>query len=453
MKIIYQIGRLDSQMRPLRFTYEGNEYENELSSFALKEHLRDDTKVVLIYPVSLPFNRTLNPSFFKEEFKNKVEKIFKGDNKENILNYFNDPQDFFKDHPHSKIAVDFILIHSIGEYENVKFEGTYDDIVLEILFDMIKRAIDDEIEELYIDISSGLNIYVSALLEAMRHFAIFDQLQKLSNTSKCKIYKVFSDPIIGTSATLFQIYKTEVKFKVFFSSPIKKEDIDNYNLAKKLTVAIFQRDEREFKRKVQKNLENFAIHFSALKNAIPLANFTFELNEVSEIKNLMKEIIKTAEDERIHIDWRKSPALPKDDFLKVLLSLSFYIGIVKILKNGVNLRRDEEGMDIDSIENFKKIYEALGLTLNSTFLGKEVYNLKEGKDEQENTLKNKATEEWSSLSSFIEGLQSEVDERNFFAHAGFERNITEVRKSEEKLYFRYKENMKETIKGFLKNNI
>ncbi|MFN4220630.1 MAG: TM1812 family CRISPR-associated protein, partial [bacterium] len=211
-------------------------------------------------------------------------------------------------------------------------------------------------------------------------------------------------------------------------------------------------DERNFKNQVQKNLENFAIHFSALKNAIPLANFTFELNEVSEIKNLMKEIIKTAED-KIHIDWKKSPALPKDDFLKVLFSLSLYIGIVKILKNTVNLRRDEEGMDIDSIENFKKIYEALGLTLNSTFLGKEVYNLKEGKDEHGNTLMNKAIEEWRLLSGFLKGLQSEVNERNFFAHAGFERNITEVRKSGEKLYFRYKEGNKEEIKVFLKNNI
>ncbi|MEO0151715.1 MAG: CRISPR-associated CARF protein Csx1 [candidate division WOR-3 bacterium] len=439
MKLIYQIGRLDAQMKTLKFLYEGKEYEKELSSFALKEHFRSDVKVILIYPVSLPFNRALvnDKSQLGNDLKNKIRIILEDEDRRN--GYLENPRGFFQCHPHSKPEDDFILIHSMGEYEGVKFESSYDDIVLEILFDMIDRYIKDRFSELYIDISSGLNIYVSALLEAMRHFAIFDGLQNWSDSSRCKIYKVFSDPILGSSANIFQIHQVKTEFKTFFSSPIKKEDINNYKLSKGITEFLFKEDRRDFKNKLQNYFENFAIHFSAIKNATPLANFTFEFDDNSSIESFIKGIIEKAK-ERINENWKKSPNLSKEYFLKTLLSLSFYGGIVKTFKDKNLKIAGACGASLEEIKKFEEIYKIFGLKLNETILGKELYNLREGKDREGKTLIEKANDEWKLLKDYLptESETESFETRNLFAHAGFEKTITMVRKYNEKLYFTYK---------------
>lgn len=442
MRIVYQIGRLDTTMKPLKFEYRGKIYEKVLSSFVFKEYFKNEVSVILVYPVSLPINRGLiqERSNLEDNLKNKIKNIL--DSKEN---YLNNPCEFFREHPFTSQADDFILIHSIGEYEGLKFECSYDDIVLEILFDMIERYLKKEFNEIYVDISSGLNIYVSALLEAVRHFYVFHRLQDWDN-KKLKVYEIFSEPIIGSSANSYQIYNILMGFKAFFSSPISSQDINNYELSRKIVNSLFGNiNNRELKNKLQKCFENFAIHFSAIKNATPLANYTFEYDEICAIEDLIKKIIILGK-EKLSKDWKKSPQIPKSDFLKALLSLSFYKGIVKILKSNEISPEKGKGVALEELKKFEKLYDLVGLNLNFKFLGNEIRNLKKGKDRDGKTLSEKASECWKLLSNFIYSESNQFNPRNFFAHAGFERNITEVRKCNEQLYFRYKDNIKENIK-------
>lgn len=443
MRVIYQIGRLDSQMKSFTFIYNDKEYKDkQLSSFALKEHFGNSAKLILIYPVSLPFNRTLidNKSSLDDNFKQRIKDIWK-----NNEEYLNNPKEFFKLHPHFNLADDFIIIHSIGEYEGVKFVSSYNDIVLGILFDMIDRYMENRFNELYIDISSGLNIYISALLEAARHLYVFTKLQSW-NGNEVEIYKVFSEPIIGSSASEFRTFKEEMKFKTFFSSPIKKEDIDNYSLARRI-IKIIEKN-NEFKTKFQNCLENFALHFSALKNATPLVNYEFEKDKEEDIKDLIKKIVISGR-EKLNNNWKKSPSLPKDDFLKVLLSLSFYIGILKIL-NVIKLPNN--GVDIKEIKKrfgSKKssIYKKFAHHLNIIFVGNEISNL-------ENHIKNykkNFNREWIPLNEIVPRTHSQSDQRHFFAHAGFESVLVEINKCVDKIYVRYKEDVKEKIKRYLIN--
>ncbi len=434
-------------MKILKFIYKENEYEVGLSSFALKRCFGDCARLVLIYPVSLPLNKSLinqNPNL-NDDLKERIRKIL--DNKDE---YLENPREFFSFHPHNQEANDFILIHSIGEYEKVKFESSYDDIVLEILFDMIERYLNCRFEELYIDISSGLNIYIAALLEAVRHFSIFNRLQNW-HSEKCKIYKVFSEPIIGFTSTSYEIHEVPVEFKAFYSSPIKEQDIDNYQLSRKITESLFgDTHNREFKNKIQRYFENFAIHFSAIKNAIPLANYTFELDSSYDIEKLLKEIISLGK-KKLHENWRRSPQLSKENFLKTLLSLSFYKGITKIFEyENINPTGDR-GVSLEEIKRFKKVYEVFGLNLNITFLGNEIRNLAEAKDSEGMRLEDKVSDDWRSLNEFLYGEGSDFNPRNFFAHAGFERMITEVRKCNGKLYFRYRDQERDKVKEQLKD--
>ena len=449
MKLIYQIGRLDPQMKILKFRYKGNEYDVELSSFALKRYFGNCARLVLIYPVSLPLNKSLinQNSNLNDELKKRIEKIL--NNKDE---YLKNPTEFFIFHPHNQEANDFVLIHSIGEYEKVKFESSYDDIVLEILFDMIERYLDCGFEEIYIDISGGLNIYIAALLEAVRHFSIFNRLQNW-NSEKSKIYKVFSEPIIGSTSTTYEIYEVPVEFKVFYSSPIKKKDIDNYQLSRKITESLFgdAHNRQEFKNKIQRYFKNFAVHFSAIKNATPLANYTFEIDSSCDIEKSLREIISLGK-KKLYENWLKSPQLSKETFLKILHSLSFYKGIAKIFKcENINPTGDC-GVSLEEIKKFKKVYEVFGLNLNITFLGNEIWKLTEAKDDKNRRLKDKVSDDWKPLNEFINGEGNEFNPRNFFAHAGFERTITEVRKCNEKLYFRYMAQERDRVKDQLKDN-
>jgi len=456
MKLIYQIGRFDANyMNEVEFKFENETYTSPLSSISLKRYFlsqKFDTKLVLIYPVSIVYNESA------------VEKLKKNDSfaqkiNGNISNYLNEPRTVLESHPHNKEADDFLIIHSIGRYrlrENeVEFKSSYDDIVLEILCDMIERYIEvkDQKNEFYIDISSGHNIYVSALLEALKHFSVFSQLLNWQDKNlRPKIYITFSDPILGSSAKEFQIYIQSITFKAFFSSPVNKNDV-NRNNPEKLSKQIYENNTKK-KGELENFLENFVIFYSALKNNIPLALYHFERPSFDEIINFLKDIINEIKG-KLSRDWVKSPKLSKDNYLKVILSLGLYAGIVKVLEsNGIEKYSLEEGVELGEIKekfgsNENSIYKIFNLDFLITILGQEIYNLWEGKDKDNKRLIDKVNENWEKLGKYLYGESGNFVDRNFLAHAGFERNVAEIRRKCGKLYFRYASGFEERIKKCL----
>jgi CRISPR-associated protein Csx1 len=448
MKFIYQVGRFDKNYnKDINFIIDDKTYKAKLSSISLKNYFQKQPKLILIYPVSIMYNQSALQN--NDEFSQIIS--------EKISNYLENPKEVLKVHPHNKDADDFLVIHSIGEYKlfsNIeKFEGTYDDIVLAILCDMIKRLLEEKNKEneFYIDISSGHNIYVSAMLEALRHFSVFSKLLNWQNKKLIpKTYITFSDPILGSSAKEFKIHIQELRFKVFFSSPVSKNDIDK-NKKDRISKKLYENN-KERKNKLDEFFEKFIILYSAIKNNTPLVLYHFEYNKHNEIINFIKEIIEEIEN-KLSNNWRKSPSLSKDDYLKIILSLGFYAGIVEVLENKNIKKYDfEKGVGLDEIKHKAKcIYEIFNLNPLIHILGHEIYNLKEGKDEKGKKLIEKVSEKWEKLDKYLYGEGNSFKERNFIAHAGFERNITEVRKENNQLYFRYDSKFNEEIKSCLKN--
>lgn len=433
MKYIYQIGRLESRMQALKFSVDGKEFECELSSIALKNYLNSNTKLILIYPISLPFNKyLLDPkSNLDENFKNKIKEVL--DNREA---YFSNPFELFKLHPHTAYADDFLLIHSLGNYEEESFGGNFEDIVLEIFVDLVERDIKEAITELYVDISSGHNIYVSAMLEAVRHFSIFHGLSNWG-LQNFKVKIIFSDPIIGSSKQNFDIHKDhELVFKIFFSSPISREDLE-FKLARRIA-----EENRPFKREINNMLEFFSLCYSALKHNTPLVLYSCEFHSESQIKNLLLEVISHMK-KRLHKNWKNSPNLEKNDYLKLILSLSFYKGMIRMMsQHDISLR---DGVNINEIEKvFKKMYEVFGLDLNIELLGHELSILRKTISDKMK-LTNEISTNWQPLSNIILG-EGTFHKRNFIAHAGFERTVTEIKKENGKIYFRYKANEVDRIR-------
>lgn len=80
----------------------------------------------------------------------------------------------------------------------------------------------------------------------------------------------------------------------------------------------------------------------------------------------------------------------------------------------------------------------------------EIRNLKDGKDQDGKTISEKVKENWQRLSEFLFGESREIVPRNFLAHAGFERNSLELKKSEKGILVRYHESTFDRIKEVLK---
>ncbi|MCS7201152.1 MAG: CRISPR-associated CARF protein Csx1 [Patescibacteria group bacterium] len=436
MIYIYQIGRLERNLtKNLTFKIASEQYESSLSSFALKNHLSNlghDVKVIMIYPVSLPFNRALlNDTSLDSELRDKIGKIINDENEKK--KYLEDPRSFFEIHPHVREADDFIVVHSIGKYENIEFETQFDDIVLEIFADMVERISCDEDQKIYIDISSGHNIYIGSLLEAVRYFATFFSLTNW-NEKKIELYLVFSEPIRPDLSEVNVYIDYELKYKYFFSSPIKSTSNDPQNLSSN----IFKGESRN---RVKNLLENFLLIFSSIKNNVPLAVYAFGYSQKKEIDESISAVTNRIK-EKMRGDYRESPCLSKEIYIKMLLSLSFYRGIVKVLESLKISKCD--WVEINELkQKFTEVYKRFGLNLNNVFLSRDVNNIKP--EDMFNAVEQ-------SRSKQTEPNNINIDERNFFAHSGLVTHILDFELTHE-TEVRYKSEALDTIRKLLRKNV
>lgn len=454
MKVIYQVGRLDNPAQATKEFYIKNFHgekvdENdkaELSSIVLRDFLRkrdNEAKTVIIYPVSIVFNSKLPEYIQPEDLKKELADIFKDPS-----NYLKNPHEFIDRIELEKCRDEKLIVHSLGEYLGISLDASYDDIVLEILFDMIERYLKDDLEELYLDISSGHNIYISAILEAARHFAVFSHLVNwIDDTKSPKIYITFSDPIIGSSAKSFEIHIQQQRFTAFFSSPIKRKEAADHNFsflrniypdpdngAKGSEAAKIKQQVREKRKRLREKIEMFCLLFSAIKNNVPLYLYYQHYHSVDEIKEEIFKLIDHAKTQ-LCSNYQKSPSLNKRSYIDAILSLGFYIGIVNVLeKYNITMFCQDTGIDLELLKrNFFEIYSTFRVPTNYVMLSNEISNTQRVLEQIDDI------DSWTGLYKIIdsEKPKSEPIDRNYFAHSGFERNITEIRTEGSKIFIRY----------------
>jgi CRISPR-associated protein, MJ1666 family len=473
-RIIYQIGRfdkpIDKLVNPLNFEIDGEPCSGELSSFALKEHFGEHAKVILVYPVSILLNKgAIEEIKDKEGLKSFYEKI-KGlagkpeESKMHIKDYINNPWEYLKEHPHLEKADDFIVIPSIGEFSGEKFSSPLGNIILRILIDMIERYKNEPFDEMYLDISSGHNIYTYALVEAGRLFLTLMKLEDFLKEKDIKVFIAISEPITAGSGQdkKYKIFKDfQLDVKGFFYFPEKpQENSENAfsKYANKLIETIKGKEDRELKRKIMNMLYKAYLFYSALRNNLPLVVYylcTLEEYRYTEndVKNLLEEIVGLLK-QKLDQNLKDSPTdLNFEDLRKLFMILGVAIGIIRVLeKRGICKGIKEEVevclKDIEWLfaEEESSIYGYFGLKTNIPYLRQEIRNNFTEKDE-----KNLITNEWKLLKYILEEKPNEKDTqvhpRNVLAHCGFERNITEVRKTDDgDILIRYTSYYKEIVK-------
>jgi len=480
-RIIYQIGRFESSIDELvNFEIDGKSCSGELSSFALKKYFGEPTKVILVYPVSILLNENalkgindkLNKSSAEERkdevdlksFYEKIEGIVK--KPEEKEKYIKNPWEYLREHPHSKKANDFVVIPSIGEFLREKFSSPLGNIVLRILIDMIERYKNEPFDEMYLDISSGYNIYNYALAEAGRLFLTLMKLEDFLNEKDIKVFIAITEPIFGKSSPdkRYKIFKDfQLDAKGFFYFPEKPQE-NNENAfskyANKLIETIKGKEDRELKRKIMNMLYKAYLFYSALRNNLPLVVYylcTLEEYRYTEndVKNLLEEIVNLLK-QKLDRNLKESPTdLNFEDLRKFFIILGLAIGIIRVLEKRRLCNGNKEGVRLSYIrelfvEDKSSIYRYFGLKTNIPYLHQEIQN--NFLDERRISL---ITNEWKLLKyildkpsvwkycktelgkllKYILGKSKEsstsINPRNVLAHCGFERNITEVRKTDD----------------------
>jgi CRISPR-associated protein Csx1 len=439
-RILYQMGRFEGSIdEPVNFEIDGKPYLQELSSFALRDHFGKNTKVVLVYPVSILLNEYALKGIKEKEhlrsFYEKIESIVtKPEEREK---YIKNPWEYLREHPHSKKANDFIVIPSIGEFLGEKFSSPLGNMVLRILIDMIERYKNEPFDEMYLDISSGHNIYNYALAEAGRLFLTLMKLEDFLKKKDIKVFIAISEPIIGkpSSDKRYKIFKDfQLDAKGFFYFPEKpQENSENAfsKYANKLSETIKGEEDRKLKRKINDMLYRAYLFYSALRNNLPLVVYylcTLEEYRYTEndAKKLLEEIVNLLK-QRLDGNLKTSPDdLNFEDLRKLLMMLGLAVGVIRVLERHGICKEIEEGVYLHNIERLfaedkSSIYGYFGLTTNIMYLQQEI---------QKNFLDNEKliVNEWKLLKNITDQSSTSINPRNFLAHCGFEKNITELKK-------------------------
>ena len=458
-RIIYQIGRFESSIDELvNFEIDGEPCSGELSSFALKNYFGEPTKVILVYPVSILLNENalkgikdkLNKNLAGERkdeedlksFYEKIKGFVEGEEEEKEKEkekYIKNPWEYLKEHPHSKKANDFIVIPSIGEFLGEKFSSPLGNMVLRILIDMIERYKNEPFDEMYLDISSGYNIYNYALAEAGRLFLTLMKLEDFLKEKDIKVFISITEPIFGKpspdkSHKIFKDFQLDVKgFFYFPEKPQENNENAFSTYAKEVSKTIKGEEDRKLKRKINDVLYRAYLFYSALRNNLPLVVYylcTFEEYRYTEndVKNLREEIVNLLK-LRLDENLKTSPDdLKFEDLRKLFMILGLAVGIIRVLETWKVCKGIKEGVYLSDIERLfadeeNSIYRYFELTTNIMYLQQEI---------QKNFLDNEKliTNEWKLLKDITNQSSTSINPRNFLAHCGFEKNITEAKKSD-----------------------
>ncbi len=460
--LIYQVGRITGEPKTFFISSQQGKFclESELSSFFLKEYMKskqERAEVVLIYPVSILLNKGLPEMLGKRNLndsRQKVQKILEEPDK-----YLNSPDSYIREIPCEKNRDDILVVHSLGTYAGITLNGFYDDIVLELFFDMVKRYLKyKQVQAIYLDISSGLNIYVSAMIEAARYFSTFVTLMNWKNDTNSaeddtsnipEIIITFSDPIIGNDSSEYEIHLQKQIYLETFMSPLlsyfkktyQSKTLSEDELNKLLKDNIYSdKNERPLKNQLKEKLLKSLLIYSSITNCTPLYLYYIDRHTDHGVFKEIETIIDYAE-KKLYLNYRESPKLNKEFYIEVICQLALYAGMLKILKNKIEKFDQDTGIRLKDLgETFEKILSNIGFNRGLIFLKNEVDITEKNINEYFEKNKNE-TEKWIKLREIkFPDSKSTLNKRNFIAHIGLAAEITEIKKDKDgEIYVRYSE--------------
>ncbi len=412
---ILQVLGIPRFYKKLRFVIDEKEYFEKLSAFAIYKWLKDrkDAKVVLLAPDSLI-----------TEIENDIDEAV-----ELLKN-----REKFKDRILELLDVDaeVLIIPSVGVYfrkYTVRFEGSVENTIVYIFKELVKLGID----EIYADISTGQNIYTTSMLEALRRYATYRKLRCILQGEKGFSLKLAYVPPVLVEGQRAKVELHDFDVKVFFSLPTSNPKGICRDVEKRREL---KEKYNNFFNEISKDLKTLKMAFNAVKHNVPLVFYhpeilNLDIDVVSKRDRLLKILEELEESREIIVNGDsiivRRPTLDFGNVANTFFSMA-------MLQSVIEFWREKVGEpELNSIlKTFEEVYKNLGLDVNSKFLERDVKEIEEkaeGLRGEELLLNLYPTDQ--------KPKGSKDPKRNFFAHSGFLREITRVKREGNKILLRY----------------
>lgn len=456
-KLIVQFGRLDPYYRDqIEFSFEGEKGKADLTScFLVETPAFNGAERLIIFPSSIILQDrllTVNDAF--------VERIAETD----ISNYFNSPETLLKFHPQVQGAK-LLVVSSKGTYTfkgiPYHFNASLDLITIQIYLHLATYFSSDSLQEVYIDISSGLNLHIAAMMNALYRFLPFIKFKRFLfiDNEKVTSFILSADPILGKPTTTINIQKSPFRAKAFNTFPYK-----NHQQICALIGKVFQNE--AYRKDVESLItkDYFLLH-GALIYGAPL---TLMLADATVLRRLFVEVgadkilcrlkeFFTGDD----FDDSKSTSFDIYAFtFAVQIAQAIYFHFkeaIEIKEIAFEIKKKQENRHSISSSIIDHTFDILQKEYGQPlpdYKGELIKFVDEIKMRQETIV------EFMSFASLAAKYNSayknnpNFNPRNFLAHGGLENNITEIKVIDDKVLVRYNavlaESKRDSIINYMK---
>lgn len=417
--ILKVLGRVDVKgYQEVEYQIEGALYKARLLSDALSEHY-SGCRIILLSPESLVTKLAADKSDAKALLEDEAR--FEGEVKQRVEG--------------GLLAKPFVVKHmqSAGLYKNqgfaVEFSNTLDNIISYQL--LLQLGLLNDAQEIILDVSTGFNTQVIALLEAVRAYIVFCKLtQILKGESAVAVKIATTSPVTGPNQYPVDLYDFDVK--AFFDFPLRdKKAINVADLLIDSPPAVKREVSEKFGwGRISKLVGEARRAFNAIKYNAPLALFYDSIigegESSSECLNALSKILQFIEDLRkIEVRGDKILCTRYKISRQVLLNLIYILALHKSLTEFRSEVKKREPTLKTLREVFNEVYEKIRLQLNTRFLQRDI-------------------EEHYSKQEI-----APHEKRNFFAHSGLLKNFVETEGVGENTKLSYKNMCINQVKSWL----
>ena len=420
---IFQVVGDPEKYEEKQFRIAGKNYISCLSSDALKKYLADEgreAKLTLLVPESLLLKENI------DEFAERIKEKGIGD-------------------------FEAVVIPSVGEFRvdgrSVEFKTGVETISTCIFLHLMKV----KPEIVYVDVSTGQNIYPLSLLEATRRYLTYRKLERLlQGVTPVRAFKVFPPPIIKDVYS-YPVEIQPVDVKAFFSLP--NADIDNLvpKVPENFKSRIAEVNKRysKLKKRVGQITEELRIAYNAIRLNVPLAFYELLSMHIpiSEIERGMIGFVEElAEPVRTETSVER-PVIDGVNVSNVFYSAALYSSI-KEFKNSLNEAEVDE-----ILQKFSELYRVknLGVGVNEYFLLRDVEDIKSAVKNPKVKIEEGKEEILGRIKCGDNFHGSSINKRNFFAHSGFLQEYTVVKTVGNKIYVGWLKEKTKEIRNWLLN--
>ena len=340
-----------------------------------------------------------------------------------------------------------VVIPSTGEFwvdeKKVELKTSVETIITCIFLHLLET----KPESIYVDISTGQNIYPLSLLEATRRYITYRKLKGLLQGASINAFTIFPPPIVKNVYS-YPVEIQPIDVKAFFSLP-------NANIDKIVIKAVNSWNKVEEIKKGYSNLikkvrdvtKELRMAYNAIRLNVPLAFYKLltmeaEVNEIErEIISFVKELIKPIETE---ISIERS-VIDGVNVSNIFYSTALYSSIQEF-KNSLN----EPEID-EILQRFSELYKIknLGVGVNEYFLLRDVEDIKSSVKNSKIKIEEGRGELLARIKHGDEFHKSTDKKRNFFAHSGFLQEYTLVKVDRGRIYVDWLREKTEEIEKWL----